>query len=212
MGRDLITGHALLGVMLISLAMVLTPGPNMMYLISRSVSQGKRAGMVSLLGIATGFVVYLASAVIGLTAIFKLVPALYDTVKIAGVIYLLWLAWTTVKPGGVSVFSPTQLARDNSRRLWFKGLLTTLLNPKIAIMYAALLPQFVDPARGDVPLQVLIFGSVQISISLSINTVYVLIASRLSRFLHQRPKWMKLQRRITGGLLAGFALRIATTK
>ncbi|MHB1210454.1 MAG: LysE family translocator [Acidimicrobiales bacterium] len=192
--------------------MVLTPGPNMMYLISRSVSQGRRAGLVSLLGIATGFAVYLASAVIGLTAIFKLVPALYDTVKIAGVIYLLWLAWTTVKPGGVSVFSPTQLARDNSRRLWFKGVLTTLLNPKIAIMYAALLPQFVDPARGDVPLQVLIFGSVQISISLSINTVYVLIASRLSRFLHQRPKWMKLRRRITGGLLAGFALRIATTK
>ncbi len=212
MGRTLITGHALLGVVLISLVMVLTPGPNMMYLISRSVSQGKRAGLVSLLGIATGFAVYLVSAVVGLTAIFKLVPLLYDTIKIAGVTYLLWLAWTTVKPGAISALSPTQLAKDGARRLWVKGLLTTLLNPKIAIMYAALLPQFVDPARGNVALQSFILGSVQISISLSIDAVYVLIASRMSTSLHRHPKWMKLQRRIAGGLLAGFAVRIATTK
>ena len=206
----MVTTTALVGVALISLAMVLTPGPNMMYLISRSISQGKRAGLISLLGIACGFVVYLLAACVGLVAIFTLVPSLYVAIKIIGAIYLLWLAWKIVKPGGKSVFHPQQLLFDSKLRLWFKGLLTTLLNPKIAIMYVALLPQFINVHKGNVSFQSLLLGSLQISISLSVDALIVLVAAQIAVFLKNRPNWMRLQRYITGALLPGFALRIAT--
>ncbi|MFD6452073.1 LysE family translocator, partial [Nocardia sp. NPDC060220] len=97
---------AVLGVAAAALGMVLTPGPNMMYLVSRTVAQGRRAGMISLMGVAAGFGVYLMAAAAGITAVFAVVPGLYLAVKLAGAAYLLWLAWQAIRPGGVSVFAP----------------------------------------------------------------------------------------------------------
>ena len=149
----MISLSAALGMALVELALVLTPGPNMMYLVSRSISQGRRAGLVSLGGVAVGFVVYLVAAVLGLTAVFTAVPALYTGVKIAGAIYLGWLAWKVLRPGGHSPFETRELPRDSAGRLFTMGFLTNLLNPKIAILYVALLPQFIDPAAGNIALQ-----------------------------------------------------------
>ncbi|MGW3205729.1 LysE family translocator [Streptomyces sp. NPDC001135] len=117
------------------------------------IAQGRRAGLISLMGIAVGFLVYLAAAIAGNTTVFTLVPALYTTIQIAGVAYLLWLAWKTVRPGGVSAFDPQALPVDRPRKLLTMGMGTTLLNPEIAIMYVSLLPQFVNPARGHVATQ-----------------------------------------------------------
>ena len=91
---------SILGVAAIALGMVLTPGPNMMYLLSRSVTQGRRAGLISLAGVAVGFLVYPTAATFGLSALFAAVPELYLTVKFAGAAYLLWLAWQALRPGG----------------------------------------------------------------------------------------------------------------
>src|SRR6185437_11790233 len=110
--------------------MVLIPGPNMIYLVSRSVSQGHRAGLVSLSGTFVGFLVYMTLANFGLAAVFLYVPALYIGVKIAGAAYLLYLAWRTLKPGGASVFEPRELQQDSRWRLFRMGLVTNLLNPK----------------------------------------------------------------------------------
>ena len=99
------------GVALVALGMVLTPGPNMMYLVSRSISQGRRAGMISLGGVAAGFLVYLTLASAGLSVVFATVPALYITVKLAGAAYLAYLAWQAVRPGGTSVFTYQELPR-----------------------------------------------------------------------------------------------------
>lgn len=200
---------ALLGLAAISLGMVLTPGPNMIYLISRTISQGRRAGMVSLLGVATGFGIYLLAAVIGLTAIFSLVPAAYTVLKIAGALYLLYLAWQAFRPGGKSPFAPEPVAPASRRRLYGMGLVTALLNPKIAILYVSLLPQFVDPSRGDVAVQSLILGSTQIAISLTVNALIAVSAGGLAVFLRNRPKWMKAQRAFMGTILAGFAVKLA---
>ncbi|MDT7677387.1 MAG: hypothetical protein QOD82_5289 [Pseudonocardiales bacterium] len=136
------------GIGLVALGLVLTPGPNMIYLVSRSITQGRRAGLVSLLGVAVGFLAYLAAATAGLAAIFTAVPAAYAALKIAGALYLLYLAWQALRPGGTPVFAPTSLPPDPARRLFAMGLVTNLLNPKIAVLYVALLPQFIDPARG----------------------------------------------------------------
>ena len=140
---------SLLGFALVSLGMVLTPGPNMIYLISRSLAQGSAAGMVSLGGVALGFVFYMLCAAFGITALLFAVPYAYDALRLGGALYLLWLAWQVLKPNGRSPFQVRELPVDSPRKLFAMGFVTNLLNPKIAMLYLALLPQFIDPSHGQ---------------------------------------------------------------
>lgn len=200
---------AVLGIAAVALGLVLTPGPNMLYLVSRSITQGRRAGLISLLGVAVGFLVYLAAAAVGIAALFTVVPTLYTAIKIGGALYLLWLAWKTVRPGGHSVFDPQPMPPDPPLRLFSMGLVTNLLNPKIAILYVSLLPQFVDPHRGSVASQSLVLGCIQIAVALTVNTVIVLAAGSVAAFLGRRPRWLRAQRYVMGTVLAGIGVRIA---
>lgn len=204
-----ISAHAELAMAAVALGLVLTPGPNMIYLVSRSITQGRRAGMVSLLGVALGFLVYLAGVTSGLSAAFSLVPGLYLTVKLAGAAYLLWLAWNAVRPGGAAVFAPVDLPPDRPRKLFAMGLITCLLNPKIAVMYLSLLPQFVDPARGHVARQSFLLGSTQIAVAVCVNGLIALSAGTVADFLGRRPAWLRAQRHLMGTVLGALALRIA---
>ncbi|MEO5873421.1 MAG: LysE family translocator [Streptosporangiaceae bacterium] len=204
--------EAVAGIAAVALGMVLTPGPNMIYLVSRSIIQGRRAGFVSLAGVAAGFVVYLAAVTAGIVAVFTLVPVLYLALKLAGAGYLGWLAWQALRPGGTSAFAPRALQVDRPRRLFGMGLLTSLLNPKIAIMYVSLLPQFVDPGRGHVAEQSFLLGLVQIAVALTFNGLFVLTAGFLAGFLGARPSWLRVQRYVTGSVLGVFAVRMATDR
>ncbi|MDO9417683.1 LysE family translocator [Pararhizobium sp.] len=200
---------SLLAFGLICIGMVLTPGPNMVYLVSRSISQGPVAGLISLGGVALGFVFYVFSAALGITALIFAVPIAYDLLKFAGAAYLLWLAWNAVKPGGRSAFQVQALPKDRPRKLFAMGLLTSLLNPKVAVLYLSLLPQFIKPELGSVFGQSLIFGFNHIAISLTGNTMIALSAGSISAFLGRRPLWMAIQRWLMGTVLAGLALRMA---
>lgn len=208
----MIETSAILGVSAVALGMVLTPGPNMMYVTSRSITQGRRAGLVSLLGVGLGFLIYMSMANLGLSAVFIVVPELYVAVKMAGAAYLGWLAWQALRPGGVSAFSPQELAPDSNRRLFTMGLLTNLLNPKAAIMYLSLIPQFVDPNAGHVLLQGFALGSIQIVISLTVNSILVLAAGSIAVFLARRPSWLRIQRYVMGTVLGGLAIKLATDR
>lgn len=195
---------------LIALGMVLTPGPNMIYLISRSISQGRMAGLISLGGVALGFVFYLVCAVLGITALLLAVPYAYDALRFGGALYLLWLAWRAVRPGGRSPFQVKDLPKDSPRRLFAMGFLTNLLNPKIAVMYLSLLPQFVTPENGNVLGQLLTLGTTQIAISVSVNAIIAMMAGSIAVFLAGRPFWADVQRWLMGMVLAGLAVRMAT--
>ena len=199
----------LLAFALVSLGMVLTPGPNMIYLISRSLSQGPMAGIVSLGGVALGFVFYMLAAAFGITALLFAIPYAYDALRLAGAAYLGWLAWQALRPGGASPFQPRKLPADSPRRLFLMGFLTNLLNPKIAMLYLALLPQFIDPARGILT-QSLVLGSAQIAVSVSVNAMIALAAGSIASFLAARPFWLVVQRWLMGTVLAALALRMAT--
>ncbi|MEU9554420.1 LysE family translocator [Streptomyces fumanus] len=136
------------GVALVELGMALTPGPNMIHLASRAIAQGRRAGLVGLGGTAVGFVCYLVAAAAGLSALFVAVPVAFLVVELTGAVYLGFLAWGMLKPGGRSPFAPaSDVPSVSDARLFSMGLLTNLLNPKIALLYAALLPQFLDRRR-----------------------------------------------------------------
>jgi threonine/homoserine/homoserine lactone efflux protein len=208
--RAVVEWSSVLGVFAVALAMVLTPGPNMMYLVSRSVTQGRRAGVISLLGVAVGFLVYLTTTNLGLSAIFIAVPELYTAVKFAGAIYLGWLAFKTLRPGGTSVFKPAELAADSAGRLFTMGLVTNLLNPKIAVMYLSLIPQFVRPENGHILAQGFALGGVQIVVALTVNFLIVLAAGGISVFLSNRPAWLRAQRYFMGSVLGLLAVKLAT--
>jgi threonine/homoserine/homoserine lactone efflux protein len=203
-----VSSSAVVGIALVALGFVLAPGPNMLYLVSRSITQGRAAGLVSLLGVAAGFLVYLAAATAGLAAVFAAVPAAYLALKLAGAAYLLYLAWQALRPGGRSAFTVRQLPVDAPPRLFVMGLVTNLLNPKIAVLYVSLLPQFLEPERGAVAVQSLLLGSVQIVVALSVNTLIVLFAGTLAEFLATRPRWLRAQRWLMGGVLGALAVRL----
>ncbi|WP_236248200.1 LysE family translocator [Pseudomonas mosselii] len=198
----------LLAFALISLGMVLTPGPNMIYLISRSICQGRGAGLISLAGVALGFVFYMLCAALGITALVMAVPFAYDALRIGGALSLLYLAWQALRPGGRSPFQVRDLPADSPRRLFMMGFLTNLLNPKIAVMYLSLMPQFIEPGHGSVLAQSLVLGGTQIAISVTVNALIALMAGSIAVFLAGRPVWQQVQRWLMGTVLAALALRM----
>ena len=202
--------HNIIAFALISLGMVLTPGPNMIYLISRSICQGRTAGLISLGGVALGFVFYMLAAAFGITALLFAVPYAYDALRLAGAAYLAWLAWQAIRPGGRSPFQVRQLAADSPRKLFLMGLVTNLLNPKIAMMYLSFLPQFIDPTAGSIFLQSIVLGFTQIGVAVTGNATIAILTGSIAVFLAQRPFWLVVQRWAMGTVLGALAVNMAT--
>jgi threonine/homoserine/homoserine lactone efflux protein len=193
----------------LSLGLALTPGPNMLYLVSRALAQGTRAGMVSLLGCQAGSLAIMLCAAAGITAALFAVPYAWDALRIGGAIYLAWLAWQCVRPGGQPLFAPRSLPPEPDARLFWVGFATAALNPKVALFYVAVLPPFINPAAGTVFVQGAILGAVQIIVCTAFDAVLVKGAAGTARFLATRPMWLAAQRWILGGALALLAAKLA---
>lgn len=192
----------------IAFGLVIAPGPNMIYLLSRSLSQGPAAGLQSLAGIGTTFILFAIFALLGITALFTAFPLAFETLKAAGAFYLLYLAWQVLRPGGRSPLEVRKLACDSPRKLFAMGFMTALLNPKAAVLYFSLLPQFIVPARGHVFEQLLVLAATQIAISMTVNGLIVIFAGKLASRFERRPAWLLLQRWLMGSVLGGLAVRM----
>lgn len=191
-----------------ALLMVLTPGPNMIYLVSRSICQGRLAGVISLFGVISGFLVHMFAAAVGLTTMFLAVPLAYELLKWTGAAYLLWMAWQSVRPGASSLFEAKAVPYDAPRKLFLMGFLTNVLNPKIAVFYLSVFPQFVSPGHGSVFLQSIVLGMTQIGVSFSGNLLIALFAAHLASWFAGNPRWVSVQRYVMGCVLAGLAVRL----
>lgn len=192
-----------------SLLLVLTPGPNLLYLVSRTLCQGRAAGIVSLAGTTTGFWVHIMAAAFGLSAVFATVPVVYEIVRWAGAAYLLWLAIDALRSGRGGLFEPRPLPPMSPARLYRTGVLTSILNPKVALFYLALFPQFIEPARGSVLGQSLALGVVQIVIAVVGDLLFILAAARIATWLATRPRWAAAQRFVLAGAFTAIAARLA---
>jgi threonine/homoserine/homoserine lactone efflux protein len=194
----------------LSFGLAATPGPNMLYLVSRALAQGTGAGMVSLVGCQFGSLVIMLCAAAGLTAALFAVPYAWDALRLGGAAYLAFLAWQCVRPGGQPIFSPRPLPREPAARLFSVGFATAALNPKVALFYVAVLPPFIDPARGDVLTQGIVLGGVQIGVAILFDAALVYGAAGVARFLGTRPGWMAAQRWLLGAALGLIAVKLAT--
>ena len=196
----------------LSLGLALTPGPNMLYLISRALAQGTGAGMVSLIGCQAGSLAIMLAAAAGITAALLAIPYAWDVLRLGGAVYLAWLAFQCLRPDGQPLFAPRTMAREPAARLFGLGFLTATLNPKVALFYMAVLPPFIDPARGAPFLQAAILGSIQIAVCTAFDALLVWGAAGTARFLGSRPGWLAAQRWVLGGALGLLAAKLATSR
>jgi threonine/homoserine/homoserine lactone efflux protein len=189
-------------------ALVLVPGPNLIYIVTRGVDQGRRAAVASALGVETGTLVHVVAAAAGVSALLASSAAAFEVVRYAGAGYLAYLGVRTLLADGATEDDEPSRAAG-ARRAYAEGFVVNLLNPKVALFFLAFLPQFVDPGAGPTPLQVLALGAVFLAVSLPLDLLYAVGAGSIGARLRGRPALMRGRRWVTGGVylvLAGAAV------
>jgi threonine/homoserine/homoserine lactone efflux protein len=204
----MLTFHQLLPFILATAVLALSPGPNQAYMLSRTLSQGRAAGIIALLGVETGFMVHLFAAAFGLTAFLLVVPVAYNALRFLGAGYLLYLAWRTVRGSGAFGSLKRVVPIETPRHLYRMGFLSNALNPKTAMFYLSIFPQFVAPVRGHILAQSILLGLVHITVSTVCNLLVIFAAGIIASRLQREPVWERIQRWLFGGLLAGFAIKL----
>jgi threonine/homoserine/homoserine lactone efflux protein len=191
-------------------ALTATPGPDMLLIASRSATQGKASGFATLAGIQAGTYCHALAAAFGLSQLFLAVPLAYDAVRYAGAAYLLYLAWKAFRSPGTSLATTTGLRRYSVASVFRQGLLTNLLNPKMALFVLALFPQFVHLEAGNVAVQIMVLATVLNLIGIVVNGAVILTVSRLGRaFSHASGRLRRLPQFLLGTVFTGLALKLA---
>jgi len=192
---------------LAALALLVIPGPAVLFIVARSVEHGRRGGLVSVLGIHTGTLVHVTAAAVGLSAILMRSATVFTTVKLVGAAYLIGL-------GVRRLLRPVRATQDDApangslRRVYWQGVVVNVLNPKTALFFFAFLPQFVHPERGHVGLQVLVLGATFVLLGVMSDCTYALLAGTLGARLFRRPAAVVARERVSGGVYV--ALGVAT--
>jgi threonine/homoserine/homoserine lactone efflux protein len=193
---------------LAALALLLTPGPAVLYIVARSIDQGRRAGLVSMLGVHVGTLVHVAAAAAGLAALLAASAAAFSTVKYLGAAYLVYLGVrklldrAAVTGGGPAAGPPL-------RRAFLDGVVVNVLNPKTALFFLAFLPQFVDVSRGHVGLQILALGGLFVSLGLITDGSYALTAGSAAQWLRRHQRFVAGERWVSGGMYIGLGVAAA---
>ncbi|MDR6927823.1 MULTISPECIES: LysE family translocator [Pseudomonas] len=190
-------------------ALTLTPGPDMLLIASRSMSQGRASGFVSLAGIQAGTYCHALAAALGLSQLMAAVPDAYDLVRFAGAAYLAFLAWKAFTSSSSPLAPDEALPSTPLFRIFRQGLVTNLLNPKMALFVLALFPQFVDPTKGSLVVQMLTFATILNAIGLVVNGAVILLASKVGSKLASDVSIAKRLNQLLGAVFLGLAVRLA---
>jgi threonine/homoserine/homoserine lactone efflux protein len=190
-----------------ALILNLTPGPDMTYVAARSIHEGRQAGVVAALGVAVGSLGHVAAVALGLAALLAAVPMAYDILRIAGALYLVVLGFTLVfrTPEEQQVGSR---ARAGLKIAFVQGIITNLLNPKVALFFLAFLPQFVDLDAGPAVPQIIVLGLLFNVQGTLVNVAVALLASRMTRGLRSRAPQLAWLRRLTGAVFVALGARL----
>ena len=191
-----------------ALALNVTPGPDMLYVVARSVGEGRAAGIISSLGIAAGSLVHTLAVALGLAGLLRAVPLACEIVKWVGAAYLVWLGVRALRTRGSSGGQVT-VTPASMRTVFGQGMLTNLLNPKVALFFLAFLPQFVDPERGPVALQIISLGLLFNTSGTLVNILVAVLASGAGAWSRRQFGESAVLRRVTGVLFIGLGVRLA---
>jgi threonine/homoserine/homoserine lactone efflux protein len=187
------------------------PGPAVLYIVSRSIGQGRNAGFVSALGIGVGTLVHTAAAAIGLSALLMSSAAAFSIVKYLGAAYLVFLGIQRLR-NHESIAAASQNADApgaSLSRVFAQGIVVNILNPKTALFFFAFLPQFIDPARGHVATQILSLGILFACMGTTSDSIWALFSSSVAGWLRTNPRWTRNERYVSGGILISLGLATA---
>ena len=192
-----------------SLVLTATPGPDMLLIASRSVSQGRSAGFLTYAGIAVGTYCHAIAAALGLSQLFLTVPIAYEIVRWAGCAYLLYLAYKTLRAQS-SAFAPSAgLKKLSTKRIFTEGLATNLLNPKMALFVLALFPQFIDPNGSSLLVQTIVLASILNGIGFLVNGSVIILGTSIRNRLSAVSRFPKLPQYLLATVFTGLACRLA---
>lgn len=191
--------HSLLIFIGASLALLLAPGPAVLYIVARSVDQGRTAGIVSVLGIGVGSLVHVTAAAVGLSAIIVSSALAFMVVKYLGAIYLIYLAIMTFRSETKTIVT-TESEPKSHFKIFRQGIIVNVLNPKTALFFFAFLPQFVDPTHGSVTFQILMLGMIFTIMAILTDGTYAIVSGTLSGWLKQNQSFMKVQKYVSGSI------------
>jgi threonine/homoserine/homoserine lactone efflux protein len=193
---------------LAALALLLVPGPAVLYIVARSIDQGRTAGLVSVVGVGLGSMVHVAAAALGLSALLVQSAVAFRTVKYLGAAYLVYLGILRLIGRGDDIVRAAGSSRS-LRRIFFQGIWVNVLNPKTALFFFAFLPQFVDVAAGSVGLQILFLGTLLVAMGIVTDGAYAVAAGTLGGWLKSRPRVVTAQRWFAGGVFISLGLATA---
>lgn len=190
-----------------SYALAIVPGPAVAYIVNRSLAQGRRAGMVSALGIAAGGAIHVLAAAIGVSALLASSAIAFSIVKYVGAAYLVYLGWRSLRSGGVMV--DMRLQASSQRRIFTQGLVVNVLNPKTALFFLSFFPQFIHPDSGPVLGQMLLLGTVFVLAALSSDLLYATAAGSIRKALERKRGLRNANRWVTSGVFFGLGAAAA---
>jgi threonine/homoserine/homoserine lactone efflux protein len=192
-----------------AILLLLTPGPAVLYIVARSVEQGRIAGLVSVCGITTGTLVHVAAAALGLSALLVSSALAFAVVKYVGAGYLIYIGVRRMLSRPDAPATQLELPRRSLTRLYRDGFVVNLLNPKTALFFLAFLPQFVDPSRGAVAFQIAFLGLLFALMGLMSDGLYALAAGTAGRWVKRSARYLPWERYVTGGVFIGLGLTAA---
>ena len=200
---------SLLGLFVVAaVVLLLTPGPAVLYIVARSVEQGRLAGLVSALGVHVGTLVHVAAAALGVSALLVSSALAFDIVKYLGAVYLVYLGARKLvgwdEPAGGRALAPRSL-----RRLFGQGVVVNVLNPKTALFFLAFLPQFVDVARGAVGFQILVLGLIFVALGVMSDGLYAVAAGTAGTWLKRDGRILRAERYVSGSVFVGLGVTAA---
>ena len=196
----------------VSWALIIAPGPDMLYVITRGMTHGRKAGMLSAVGVICGILVHTTAAAFGLTLILQTSALAFLVIKYVGAVYLIYLGVRAWQDKSVFSLSGSSSVAVSSRRLFWQGVLSNVLNPKIAIFFLAFLPQFVDRESNLVTLQLVSLGLTFAFLGLCFLLVVGYSSGTIGRWLARRPQYAQSLQRLSGIILVGLGVRLALTE
>jgi len=191
--------------------LALAPGPDNIFVLTQSALYGKASGLWVTLGLCTGMIVHTAAVALGVAVIFQASAAAFTVLKLAGAAYLLYLAWQAFQASAARVESG-EANRLAFGRLYRRGIIMNVTNPKVSVFFLAFLPQFTDPGRGSVPMQLISLGVLFIMVTVFIFSGIALLAGKLGEWLNRSARIQLVMNRVAGCVFAGLALKLITTQ
>ena len=195
-----------------SVLLAIIPGPDNIFVLTQSIFQGKKSGLIIMLGLCTGLIFHTLAVILGVAVIFQTSIFAFTILKIIGAMYLLYLAWQIFKAGNQKIDTKNNNANIDYKKLYYRGIIMNITNPKVSIFFLAFLPQFTNPNLGSIPLQMLLLGILFLIAALLVFSLIALYSAKLGKIINKSDKSQKILNKLVSLVFVALAIKLISTK